>query len=121
LIPGTEPISIAPYRIAPTELRELKEQVQDLLDKKCIRPSVSPWRALILFVKKKDGSLRLYIDYRKLNRVIIQNRYSVPYIDDLFDQLSQFFSKIDLRSGYHPLRIREEDIPKIAFRTRYDH
>jgi len=121
LVPGTEPISIAPYRMAPIELRELKEQLQDLLDKKCIRPSVSPWRASKLFVKKKDGSLRLYIDYRKLNQVTIQNRYSVPCVDHLFDQLSQFFSKIDLRSRYHPLRIREEVIPKIAFKTQYDH
>ena len=123
LVPGTEPISMAPYRMAPAELRELKEQLQDLLDKKFIRPSVSPWGAPVLFVKKKDGSLRLCIDYRQLNRVTIRNRYPLPRIDDLFDQLqgAQFFSKIDLRSGYHQLRIRKEDIPKTAFRTRYGH
>ena len=103
LVPGTEPISMAPYRMAPAELRELKEQLQDLLDKKFIRPSVSPWGAPMLFVKKKDGSLRLCIDYIQLNRVIIRNRYPLPRIDDLFDQLqgAQFFSKIDLRYGYH--------------------
>lgn len=123
LVPGTEPISMAPYRMAPAELRELKEQLQDLLDKKFIRPSVSPWGAPVLFVKKKDGSLRLCIDYRQLNRVTVRNRYPLPRIDDLFDQLqgAQFFSKIDLRSGYHQLRIRESDILKTAFRTRYGH
>ncbi|KAL9374753.1 hypothetical protein Peur_031632 [Populus x canadensis] len=123
LVPGTEPISMAPYRMAPAELRELKEQLQDLLDKKFIRPSVSPWGAPMLFVKKKDGSLRLCIDYRQLNRVTVRNRYPLPRIDDLFDQLqgAQFFSKIDLRSGYHQLRIRDEDISKTAFRTRYGH
>jgi len=119
LVPGTEPISMAPYRMAPAELRELKEQLQDLLDKKFIRPSVSPWGALVLFFKKKDGSLRLCIDYRQLNRVTVRNRYPLPRIDDLFDQLqgAQFFSKIDLRSRYHQLRIREEDILKTTFRT----
>jgi hypothetical protein len=111
------------YRMAPAELRELKEQLQDLLDKKFIRPSVSPWGALVLFVKKKDGSLRLCIDYRQLNRVTVRNRYPLPRMDDLFDQLqgAQFFSKIDLRFGYHQLRIREADILKTAFRTRYGH
>jgi hypothetical protein len=123
LVPGTEPISMAPYRMALAELRELKEQLQDLLDKKFIRPSVSPWGAPVLFVKKKDGSMRLCIDYRQLNRVTVRNRYPLSRIDDLFDQLqgAQFFSKIDLRSGYHQLRIREEDILKTAFRTRYGH
>jgi len=123
LVPGMEPISMASYRMAPAELRELKEQLQDLLDKKFIRPSVSPWGALVLFVKKKDGSLRLCIDYRQLNRVAVRNRYPLPRIDDLFDKLqgAQFFSKIDLLSGYHQLRIREADILKTVFRTRYGH
>ena len=123
LIPGAEPISKAPYRMAPLELQELKEQLQELLDRGFIRPSVSPWGAPVLFVKKKDGSMRLCIDYRELNRITIRNRYPLPRIDDLFDQLqgAKFFSKIDLRSGYHQLRVREEDIPKIAFRTRYGH
>jgi hypothetical protein len=120
---GTAPISIAPYRMAPAELRELKEQLQDLMQKGSIRPSASPWGAPILFVKKKDGSMRLCIDYRQLNRATIRNRYPLPRIDDLFDQLqgAKVFSKIDLRSGYHQLKIKKEDIPKTAFRTRYGH
>src|SRR5262249_20515846 len=123
LIPGTSPISIAPYRMAPAELAELKKQLQDLLEKGLIRPSVSPWVAPVLFVKKKDGSFRMCIDYRKLNQVTVKNRYPLPQIDDLFDQLgsAKVFSKIDLRSGYHQLRIKEEDIPKTAFRTWYGH
>lgn len=123
LIPGAEPISKAPYRMAPLELKELKEQLQELLELGFIRPSVSPWGAPVLFVKKKDGSMRLCIDYRELNKITIQNRYPLPRIDDLFDQLqgAKFFSKIDLRSGYHQLRVRDQDIPKIAFRTRYGH
>ncbi|KAJ9538736.1 hypothetical protein OSB04_031469 [Centaurea solstitialis] len=123
LIPGSEPISKAPYRMAPVELLELKEQLQELLDRGFIRPSVSPWGAPVLFVKKKDGSMRLCIDYRELNRVTIRNRYPLPRIDDLFDQLqgAKYFSKIDLRSGYHQLRVKEQDVPKTAFRTRYGH
>ena len=103
LLPGTEPISIPPYRMAPAELRELKEQLKDLLEKGFIRPSVSPWGAPVLFVRKKDGTLMMCIDYRQLNRVTIKNKYPVPRIDDLFDQLpgAKYFSKIDLRSGYH--------------------
>ena len=97
--------------------------MQELLDKGFIRPSTSPWGAPVLFVKKKDGSLRLCIDYRQLNKVTIHNQYPLPHIDDLFDQLqgARRFSKIDLRSGYHQLRIRNQDIPKTAFRTRYRH
>ncbi|TYK18600.1 pol protein [Cucumis melo var. makuwa] len=123
LEPGTAPISRAPYRMAPAELKELKVQLQELLDKGFIRPSVSPWEAPVLFVKKKDGSMRLCIDYRELNKVTVKNRYPLPRIDDLFDQLqgATIFSKIDLRSGYHQLRIRESDIPKIALRSRYGH
>ncbi|XP_035838246.1 uncharacterized protein LOC118485856 [Helianthus annuus] len=123
LIPGTEPISKAPYRMAPMELKELKEQLQELLDLGFIRPSVSPWGAPVLFVKKKDGSMRLCIDYRELNKITIRNQYPLPRIDDLFDQLqgAQFFSKIDLRSGYHQLKVKNDDVPKTAFRTRYGH
>ncbi|GJS27252.1 putative reverse transcriptase domain-containing protein [Tanacetum coccineum] len=123
LIPGAEPISKAPYRMAPVELKELKEQLQEMLENGFIRPSVSPWGAPVLFVKKKDGSMRLCIDYRELNRITIRNRYPLPRIDDLFDQLqgAKYFSKIDLRSGYHQLRVREHDISKTAFRTRYGH
>ncbi|XP_035837185.1 uncharacterized protein LOC118485060, partial [Helianthus annuus] len=123
LIPGAEPISKAPYRMAPMELKELKEQLQELLDLGFIRPSVSPWGAPVLFVKKKDGSMRLCIDYRELNKITIRNQYPLPRIDDLFDQLqgAQFFSKIDLRSGYHQLKVKNDDVPKTAFRTQYGH
>ena len=107
LLPNTNPISIPPYRMAPAELKELKEQLKDLLDKGFIRPSKSPWGAPVLFVRKKDGSLRMCIDYRQLNKVTIKNRYPLPRIDDLFDQLvgASYFSKIDLRSGYHQIRV----------------
>ena len=123
LIPGTQPISIPPYRMAPAELKELREQLQDLLDKGFIRASTSPWDAPVLFVKKKDGSMQLCVDYRQLNKVTIKNKYPLPRIDELFDQLqgAQCFSKIDLRSGYHQLKINNEDISKTAFRTRYGH
>ncbi|KAK1421015.1 hypothetical protein QVD17_23053 [Tagetes erecta] len=123
LVPSAKPIAKAPYRLAPTEMQELMTQLQDLLDKGFIRPSISPWGAPVLFVKKKDGSMRMCIDYRELNKVTIKNKYPLPRIDDLFDQLqgASWFSKIDLRSGYHQLKIRDEDIPKTAFRTRYGH
>ncbi|XP_074369633.1 uncharacterized protein LOC141711091 [Apium graveolens] len=123
LEPGTEPVSKAPYRMAPVEMKELARQLQELLEKGVIRPSVSPWGAPVLFVKKKDGSMRLCIDYRELNKLTIKNKYPLPRIDDLFDQLkgAKYFSKIDLRSGYHQLKIKPEDIPKTAFRTRYGH
>ncbi|KAL0553609.1 hypothetical protein IC582_007509 [Cucumis melo] len=123
LEPGTVPISIAPYRMAPAELKELKVQLQELLDKGFIRPSVSPWGALVLFVKKKDGSMCLCIDYRELNRVTVKNKYPLPRIDDLFDQLQRatMFSKIDLRTGYSQLRIKDSDIPKTTFRSRCGH
>lgn len=112
-----------PYRMAPAELKELKVQLQELIDRGFIRPSVSPWGAPVLFVKKKDGTMRLCIDYRQLNKVTIKNKYPLPRIDDLFDQLqgAKVFSKIDLRSGYHQLKIKNDDIPKTAFRTRYGH
>ena len=108
------------YRMAPVELQELKVQIHELLDKGFIRVSTSPWGALVLFAMKKDKTLRLCIDYRHLNRVTIKNRYPLPRIDDLFDQLrgARVYSKIDLRTGYYQLRVREADIPKPAFRTR---
>ncbi|KAG8473004.1 hypothetical protein CXB51_034923 [Gossypium anomalum] len=123
LIQGTAPISIAPYRMAPAELKELKSQLQELTDKGFMRPSFSPWGAPVLFVKKKDGSMRLCVDYRQLNKVTIKKKYLLPRIDDLFDQLKgvTWFSKIDLRSGYYQLRVKESDVPKTAFRTRYGH
>ena len=123
VVPGATPASITPYRMAPLELKELKLQLQELLEKGFIRPSVSPWGAPVLFVKKKDGTLRLCIDYRQLNKLTIKNKYPLPRIDDLFDQLkgASIFSKIDLRSGYHQLKIKDADMHKTAFRTRYGH
>ncbi|GAU49756.1 hypothetical protein TSUD_407990 [Trifolium subterraneum] len=123
LVPGSQPISVAPYRMSPLELRELKSQIEELLQKHFIRPSVSPWGAPVLLVKKKDGTMRLCIDYRQLNKVTIKNKYPLPRIDDLLNQLrgATIFSKIDLRSGYHQIRIRTSDVSKTAFRTRYGH
>ncbi|GJS84164.1 putative reverse transcriptase domain-containing protein [Tanacetum coccineum] len=123
LIPGAAPVARAPYRLAPSEMQELSDQLQELADRGFIRPSTSPWGAPVLFVKKKDGSFRMCIDYRELNKLTVKNRYPLPRIDDLFDQLQglSVYSKIDLRSGYHQLRVRDEDIPKTAFRTRYGH
>ncbi|GJZ82542.1 reverse transcriptase domain-containing protein [Tanacetum coccineum] len=114
------PVQKAPYRLAPSEMQELLGQLQELLSNGLIRPSSSPWGAPILFVKKKDGSMRMCINYKELNKMTIKNRYPLPRIDDLFDQLhgTKYFSKIDLRSGYQQLTVREEDIPKTAFRTR---
>ncbi|KAK9043137.1 hypothetical protein V6N11_071487 [Hibiscus sabdariffa] len=114
------PVSISPYRMAP---KELKTQLQELLDRGFIRPSTSPWGAPVLFVKKKDESLRMCIDYRKLNKMTVKNKYPLPQIDDLFDQLrgASVFSKIDLRSGYYQMKVREQDVLKTAFRTRYGH
>ena len=122
LHPSTSPISMTPHRMAPVELQELKVQIQDLLDRGFIRPSTSPLGALVLFAKKKDKTLCLCIDYRQLNRVTIKNRYPLTRIDDLFDHLrgEQVYSKIDLHIGYHQLRVREADIPKTTFRTRYE-
>ncbi|GJY52541.1 putative reverse transcriptase domain-containing protein [Tanacetum coccineum] len=123
LIPGATPVAKSPYRLAPSEMQELSGQLQELQDKGFIRPSHSLWGAPVLFVKKKDGSFHMCIDYRELNKLTIKNRYPLPRIDDLFDQLEvlRFFSKIDLQSCYHQLRVHEDDIPKTAFRTRYGH
>ncbi|XP_052726212.1 uncharacterized protein LOC128194685 [Vigna angularis] len=123
LVTTAAPISVQPYRMAPAELVELKKQIEELMDKRFIRPSVSPWGAPVLLVKKKDGSSRLYIDYRQLNKLTIKNKYPLPRIDDLLDQLNgaSVFSKIDLRSGYHQIRVKEGDIQKRAFRSRYGH
>ncbi|GJY03818.1 putative reverse transcriptase domain-containing protein [Tanacetum coccineum] len=123
LVPGAAPVARAPYRLAPSEMQKLSAQLQELLYKGFIRSSSSPWGAPILFVKKKDGSFRVSIDYRELNKLTVKNRYPLPRIDDLFDQLqgSSVYSKIDLRFGYHQLRVHDEDIPKTAFRIRYGH
>ena len=123
LHPGNSPISMTPHMMASVELQELRVQLKELLDKGFIRPSTSPWGAPVLFAKKKGKTLLLCIDCRQLNRVMIQNRYPLPRIDDLFDQLrgARVYSKIDLRTSYHQLRVRDTDIPKTAFRTRYGH
>ncbi|GKF33911.1 hypothetical protein Tco_0107111, partial [Tanacetum coccineum] len=120
LVPGAAHVARSSYRLAPSKLQELFTQLQELSDKGFIRPSSSPWGAPILFVKKKDGSFQMCIDYRELNKLTMKNRYPLSRIDDLFDQLqgSSVYSKIDLRSGYHQLRVREEDIPKTTFRIR---
>ncbi|XP_019430788.1 PREDICTED: uncharacterized protein LOC109338105 [Lupinus angustifolius] len=120
-IPGLPPVR--EIEMASLELTELKKQLEDLLQKQFVRPSVSPWGALVLFVKKKDGSMRLCTDYRQLNKVTIKNKYPLPRIDDLMDQLrgATVFSKIDMRSGYQQIRVKSEDILKTAFRMRYGH
>jgi hypothetical protein len=123
LMLGAATVSKTPYRMGTPELKELQMHLEELLKKGYIHPSVSPWGAPILFLKKKDGTLRLCIDFRKLNKVTVKNKYPLPISDDLFDQLkgARIFLKIDLRSGYHQVRIKEEDINKTTFRTRYKH
>ena len=123
LHPGTSPISMTLHRMAPVGLQELKVQLQELMGKGFIRLITSPWGASILFAKKKDKTLQLCINYRQLNRVTIRNRYPLSRIYDLFDQLkgARVYSKIDLRTSYHQLRVKEADIPKTAFRMRYGH
>nr|GEV57518.1 putative reverse transcriptase domain-containing protein [Tanacetum cinerariifolium] len=120
-LPGAAPVARAPYRLAPSEMQELSTQLQELSDKGFITPSSSPRGAPVLFIKKKDGSLRMCINYRELDKLTVKNRYPLPRVDDLFDQLqgSSVYSKIDLRSGYHQHIVRDEDILKTAFRTRY--
>jgi hypothetical protein len=121
LLPETPPISKRPYRMPVNELVELKKQIAELQAKEFIRPSLSPWGAPVLFVEKKDGTQRMCVDYRSLNEVIIKNKYPLLRIEDLFDQMkgASVFSKINLRLRYHQLKIRESDIPKTAFYTRY--
>jgi hypothetical protein len=121
LKPETAPIYKTPIRMTTPELAELKEHIRGLLEKGFIHPSSSPWRAPVIFVLKKDGTQRLCMDYRALNEVTVKNKYPLLRIDDLFDQLhgACVFSKIDLRSGYHQLKVRECDIPKTAFVLRY--
>jgi hypothetical protein len=121
LQPGTTPISRRLYKMTPKELVELKVQLNELMDKGFICPSSSPWGCPALFMKKKDQSLRLCVDYRPLNTVTIKNKYPLPHIDNLFDQLTdaKVFSNINLHSGYHQIKIRPEDVTKTAFSTRY--
>nr|GFA34918.1 putative reverse transcriptase domain-containing protein [Tanacetum cinerariifolium] len=113
----------APYRLAPSEMKKSLDQLKELSEKGFIRPSCSPWGAPVLFVKKKDGSFRMFIDYRELNKLTVKNRYPLLRIDDLFDQFqgSSVYSRINLRSGYPQLHVSEADIPKTAFRNRYGH
>ena len=120
---GITPISMTPHMMASVELQELRFQLQELLDKGFMKPITSPWGAPVLFAKKKGKTLPLCIDYRQLNRVMIQNQYLLPRTDDLLDQLrgARIYFKIDLRTGYHQLKVRETDIPKTVFRTRYGH
>nr|GEV68123.1 hypothetical protein [Tanacetum cinerariifolium] len=120
LIPGAALVARAPYRLAPSEMKELSEQLQELYKKGFIRPSSPPCGAPVLFIQKKDGSFKMCIDYRELNKLTVKNHYPLSWINDLFDQLqgSSVYSKIDLRSGYHQLRVREQDVPKTSFRTR---
>jgi hypothetical protein len=121
LMPGAGPVAKSPYRMSSDELDELKKQLKKLLEQGFVRPSASPWGSPVLFVEKKDGTKRMCIDYRTLNSMTIKNKYPLPRIEDLLDRLkkAKFFSKIDLRSGYHQMKIREQDIPKTAFTTRY--
>jgi hypothetical protein len=123
LMPRAAPVSKAPYRMSAPELKELQLQLEELMKKGYIHPSMSPWGSLVLFVKKKDIMLRLCINFRQLNKVTVKNKYSLSRIDDRFDQLkdAKIFLKIDLRSGYHQVRIKDEDINKTTFRTRYGH
>jgi hypothetical protein len=121
LQPGTALVAEAPYKMSLVEMKELKVQLQGLLDKDYIYPSTSPWGCSALFVEKKDKELHLYVDYRQLNAVTIKNKYPLPHIDILFDQLegAQVCSKNDLHSGYHQIKIHVEDILKMAFTMRY--
>src|SRR3954466_1537855 len=121
LIPSTAPISRRPYRMAPHELPELKSQLEVSLAKGFIRPNSSPCGCPVLFVTKKDGTERICVDYRPLKLATIKNKYPLPRINDLYDQLagSSVFSKMDLRLGYHQIKIKNKDIPKMAFTTRY--
>ncbi|CAO2206319.1 unnamed protein product [Urochloa humidicola] len=120
-IPGARPVAQRPYRMASVELEELKKQLKSFLDQKFIRASVSPWASSLLFVNKKDGTPRMFVGYRTLNSIMIKNKYPLPRIEDFLDQLrkAKNFSKIDLRSGYHQMKICELDIPKTPFATRY--
>jgi len=121
VMPGVEPPAKAPYRMTHEELKELKVQLEELLAKSYIKPSKSPYGAPVLFIHKKDGTLRMCVDYRALNKATVKNRYPLPRIDDLFDRLSRakVFSRIDLRSGYYQIRIKEGDEEKTDCRTRY--
>jgi hypothetical protein len=121
--PGIPPIAQQPYQMAPTELNKLKNQLQELLDMGFIQASNSPWGEPVLFVRMKDGTHRLCIDYRKLNKIAMKNKYLLPHIDDLFDQLkgARAFSNIDMRLGYYQMKIKEVDVAKTAFRTHYGH
>lgn len=122
-VPDTRPVPMIPYRMSPVELSELNSQLEDLIDKKFVRPSVSPWGDPPFLVKKKEGNMRLCVDYRQMDKVTIKNKYPLSRIDDLMDQLvgACVFSKIDLMSDYHQIRVKDEDIIKTAYRIQYCH
>jgi hypothetical protein len=122
-MPGLAPVSKTPYRMNTPELKELQLQLEELMKKVHVCSSVSPWGALVLFMKKNDGTLRLCIEFMQLNKVTLKNKYPLPRTDDLFDQLkdAKIFSKIDMESGYHQVRIKVEDISNTTFITRYGH
>lgn len=120
---NVEPIAKKVYKMSPLELKTLKEQLDELIQLNYIKPLTSPWAASVLFIKKKDGSLRLCVDYRGLNTVMIMNKYPLPLLDEFFDQFqgAKYFSKLDLQQGYHQLHIEDDDVPKTAFSTHYGH
>ncbi|TIA68013.1 hypothetical protein E3P91_04182 [Wallemia ichthyophaga] len=123
LVDGAKPPSRSPYRLSFTEQDELKKQLKQLVDSKLIRPSTSPYGSPVLFVRKKSGELRMCIDYRALNNITIKNRYPIPRMDEILDQLApaRYFSKLDLTSGYWQMRIKDEDVPKTAFTSKFGH
>ena len=119
---GVKPPAMGPYRMAPSELEELRRQLKELLDTRFIQPSKAPYGMPVLFQKKHDGSLRMCIDYQALNKVTVKNKYPILLIADLFDQLgrARYFTKLDLRLGYYQVRITEGDEPKTTCVTRYN-
>ena len=123
IVQGSKPVSKPPYRMSASEAKEVEGQLADYLARGFIRPSTSPWASPILLVKKKDGTMRMCVDYRGLNALTIKNKYPLPRVDELFDQLQgkRYFSKVDLRSGFHQVRVSIDDILKTAFRTRFGH
>jgi hypothetical protein len=119
LIPGTAPMNCRPYRYAPHQKTEIEQQVKDMLRRGIIQESTSPFASPVILVRKKDGSWRFYVDYRGLNSITVKNKYPMPIVDELLDELAgaKWFTKIDLRAGYHQIRLKPEDEHKTAFKT----